>query len=104
MSCYVMLCCVMLCCVMSVMFCYVMLQVMLCYITGYVMLYYWLRYVLIRLTLQVRLLERVIRDGKRVGLHLEKEKQDRIKEIDSKMSSLGRSLFLCSSSGSGMEV
>ena len=39
---------------------------------------------------QQRLLERVIRDGKRVGLHLEKEKQDRIKEINSKMSSLGR--------------
>ena len=38
---------------------------------------------------QQRLLDRVIRDGKRVGLHLEKEKQDRIKEINSKMSSLG---------------
>jgi len=37
----------------------------------------------------VRLLARVIRDGKRVGLHLEKAKQDRIKEINSKMSSLG---------------
>ena len=40
--------------------------------------------------LQVRLLARVIRDGKRVGLHLEKAKQDRIKEINSKMSSLGK--------------
>ena len=36
----------------------------------------------------------MIRDGKRVGLHLEKEKQDRIKEINSKMSSLGRTFTL----------
>jgi len=37
----------------------------------------------------VRLIKRVIRDGKRVGLHLSKEKQERIKEINTRMSNLG---------------
>lgn len=40
-------------------------------------------------TESLRLIDRVIRDGKRVGLHLEKEKQERIKDINAKLSNLG---------------
>ena len=43
------------------------------------------------LQFQLRLIDRVIRDGKRVGLHLEKEKQERIKDINAKLSNLGKS-------------
>ena len=37
----------------------------------------------------MRLTKHVIRDGKRVGLHLDKDIQEQIKDIKTKMSNLG---------------
>ena len=34
------------------------------------------------------MIERVIRDGRRVGLHLDKDKQERIKDINTRISDL----------------